>query len=52
MCSNNYGYGVLEVSNATHLHWEWIETGAGNYTGAGHQKTHDDLWLIKDGLTA
>ena len=23
-----YGYGLLQVKNATHLHWQWVKTAA------------------------
>ena len=25
-CSTNYGYGHVQVVNATHLHWTWFTT--------------------------
>lgn len=46
-CSDDYGYGVITAPNATHLHWQWVETGPGNGT-LPHRQTVDDMWLIKN----
>ena len=47
VCSDNYGYGTLQVPNATHLHWQWLETGPGNHSSKPGT-THDDFWLVRD----
>lgn len=28
LCNPSYGYGLLQAKNATHLHWQWMKTGA------------------------
>lgn len=35
-----YGYGRLRIENATHLHWEEVEDGAGEII--------DEFWIRKD----
>lgn len=36
----SYGYGHLDVKNATHVHWEQLY--------AGNRSVTDSIWLIKD----
>ena len=42
----NYGFGILEIANATHAHWTWNTTVPLN--GSSAPKFSDDLWVIVD----
>jgi len=44
-CSGNYGYGKLQVMNATHMHWVWNTTVP--VAGSPEPKFSDDLWIVK-----
>lgn len=41
VCSDTYGFGHLQVVNATHAYWTWDETGP-------TKDTKDFLWLIQE----
>lgn len=45
VCSGNYGYGWLQVLNATHLHWKWNTTVP--VSGSPDPTFSDDLWIVK-----
>jgi hypothetical protein len=59
-CRNNYGYGYLQGTNKTHLHWTWKYTGFGTPSCDAppcqipdaskwpDSVFHDELWLVKD----
>ena len=60
-CRANYGYGYLQGTNKTHLHWSWKMSGVGtpsckdpaNCTlmpekDVPKSQLTDELWIIKD----
>ena len=60
-CRANYGYGYLQGTNKTHLHWTWKMTGVGTpvckdpsncslMPAADVPKSQltDELWIVKD----
>jgi hypothetical protein len=60
-CRANYGYGYLQATNKTHLHWRWKMSGVGtpsckdptNCTlmqerDVPPSQQHDELWIVKD----
>lgn len=58
-CRENYGYGYLQATNATHLHWHYKYAGYGtpsctnppctppNPSSWPESVFHDELWLVK-----
>jgi hypothetical protein len=50
--SNAYGYGHLQVVNASHLHWTWEETGQRSLGDGSFQPVAgaatDEFWLINN----
>ncbi len=45
-CSGNYGWGKVQVYNATHLHWHWNTTVP--VSGGPDPTFSDDLWIVKN----
>jgi hypothetical protein len=54
-CSANYGFGIINPANRTHLHWQWHETGPATLPFGlnsrpfrTNQTEVDSVWLVKD----
>ena len=44
-CSGNYGYGKLQIFNATHAHWVWNTTVP--VSGSPDPSFIDEIWAVK-----
>jgi hypothetical protein len=45
--SNTFGYSVLEAHNATHVHWQQIQTDPTLFPGSDYGRVIDDTWYVQ-----
>merc|ERR1712032_1104823 len=44
--SNSFGYSVATVYNATHMHWQQIQTDPTFFRKSRYGKIIDDAWIV------
>jgi len=47
--SNSFGYSRMFVYNATHIHWQQIQTDPTEFPGSDYGRVIDDTWIIQNG---
>lgn len=45
--SNSFGYSVLEAHNATHVHWQQVQTDPTLFPGTDYGRVIDDTWFVQ-----
>ena len=45
--SNTFGYSVMEVHNATHVHWQQIQTDPTFFKDEVYGRVIDDTWFVQ-----
>jgi len=46
--SNTFGYSRMFVHNATHLHWQQIQTDPTDFPESDYGRVIDDAWIIQE----
>merc|ERR1719162_2966502 len=45
--SNTFGYSVATVYNATHLHWQQVQTDPSLFPDSDYGRIIDDAWIVQ-----
>jgi len=45
--SNSFGYSVATIYNATHLHWQQIQTDPTEFPASEYGRIIDDAWIVQ-----
>eukprot|EP00929_Paragymnodinium_shiwhaense_P003129 TRINITY_DN10353_c0_g1_i1.p1 TRINITY_DN10353_c0_g1~~TRINITY_DN10353_c0_g1_i1.p1 ORF type:complete len:589 (-),score=88.12 TRINITY_DN10353_c0_g1_i1:439-2148(-) len=46
--SNSFGYSVMTVHNATHLHWQQVQTDPTEFPLSEYGRIIDDAWVVQE----